>query len=107
MSRHCFFALSSKNACSDSGLGSDMLKEFILMFMHLLLLMLMLMLMLRPGCGHVEGDQGETGEESQRDTTAKVESHDFDKSENQAFDVQSRWRETTKKSNDRRARRRR
>ena len=32
---------------------------------------------LRPGCGHVEGDQGETREESQRDTTAKVESHDF------------------------------
>ena len=57
--------------------------------------------MLRPRGGHVEGDQGETGEESQRDTTAKVESHDDDKSENQAFDVQNRWRETTMKSNDR------
>ena len=74
-----------------SGLGADMLKEIIL----ILMLMLMLMLMLRPGGGHVEGDQGETGEESQRDTTAKVESHDFDKSENKAFDVQSRWRDTT------------
>ena len=96
-----------------SGLGADMLKEIILILMLMLMpmlmlmLMIMLMLMLRPGGGHVEGDQGETGEESQRDTTAKVESHDFDKSENQAFDVQSRWRETTKKSNDRRARRRR
>ena len=47
----------------------------------------LLMLMLRPGGGHVEGDQGETGEESQRDTTAKVESHDDYKSENKAFDV--------------------
>ena len=78
MSCHSFCALSSKSACSGSGLGADML---------LLLLMIMLMLMLRPGGGHVEGDQGETGEESQRDTTAKVESHDDDKSENKAFDV--------------------